>query len=118
MQNILLSSAKRHQKDHKRYNLKKVFALVQENKHPDRIIEAIKHELRKYVKRERNKKLPEGSDFWQLDCKFGKSSDDTVTLSFADIIKELDKAREEDWKECYIEIISKATQKTSQDEEI
>ena len=97
--------------------MKKVFALEQENKHPDRIVEAIKHELRKYVKRERNKKLPEGSDFWQLDCKIGKSSDEAEIVLFAELIKSLDKAREEDWKECYIEIISTATQKKLQDEE-
>ena len=91
--------------------MKKLFILQQENKHPDRVIEAIKNEIRKYVKRERKKKLPEGSDFWNLKCKFGKSSDDAESFTFAQMVKELDMAREEEWSECYIEIITKAEQR-------
>ena len=51
--------------------MKKTFQLHIEGKNPNRVLEAVKHELRKYVKRERRRDLPEGADFWDFDCKFG-----------------------------------------------
>ena len=38
--------------------MKKNFALHIEGKNTDRVLEAIKHEIRKYFKRERNRVLP------------------------------------------------------------
>src|SRR5438445_150104 len=51
--------------------MKKTFQLKAEGKHPDRVLEAVKHEIRKYIKRERRRELPAGADFWDFDCKFG-----------------------------------------------
>ena len=36
-----------------RIPMKKTFQLAQEGKKPDRLLEATKHEIRKYIKRER-----------------------------------------------------------------
>ena len=55
--------------------MKKTFPINDRKNTPARAIEAIKSELRKYVKRERKKKLPEGVDFWDFDCKVGESAD-------------------------------------------
>ena len=38
--------------------MKKNFPLQAEGKHPDRVLEAVKHEIRKYFKRERNRDVP------------------------------------------------------------
>ncbi len=51
--------------------MKKTFALRPEGKNPDRVLDAIKNELRKYMKRERRRDLPAGADFWDFDCKLG-----------------------------------------------
>jgi hypothetical protein len=51
--------------------MKKTFQLQVEGKHPERLLEAIKHDIRKYLKRERRRDVPEGADFWDFDCKFG-----------------------------------------------
>ncbi len=96
--------------------MKKIFQLKQENKHPDRIIEAIKNELRKYVKRERAKKLPDGNDFWDLTCKFGATSEQSQAMPFAQLIKSLDEARVNEWQECFVEITSRAKKKILQDD--
>ena len=47
--------------------MKKTFKLNIEGKNPARLLEATKHEIRKYVKRERRVPLPEGVDFWDFD---------------------------------------------------
>ena len=56
--------------------MKKTFNLTHPKLQVSRVIEAIKYEVKKYLKRERNKTLPEGVDFWDFDCRFG---DDEAT---------------------------------------
>lgn len=93
--------------------MKKTFKLIDEKKKPERIIEANKHEIRKYLKRERGKKLPEGADYWDFDCCFGPNSEETESLHVAEITSALDKANEAKWEQCYIEIIAKPAQRVA-----
>jgi len=97
--------------------LKKTFKLKVENKHPDRLLEAIKHEIRKYIKREKRKPLPEDVDFWQFDCKFAKDSNEPEVIKFVDITKNIDEASNEGCESFYIEILSKKGFKTKKEEE-
>lgn len=86
--------------------MKKTFKLNVENKHPDRQIESIKHEIRKYIKREKNKPLKEGVDFWKFECKFAKDSEEPKTIEFVDITKNIDEASNEKCETLYMEILS------------
>lgn len=97
--------------------MKKVFKLTQENKHPDRVLDSIKYDIRRYLKRERKKKLPEDAIFWEFDCKFGKNSDEAGSINVSEIITSLDKAKESGWDEFYIEIIAKPSDKVKKTEE-
>ena len=97
--------------------MKKIFHLQQENKHPDRVLESIKYEIRRYLKRERKKKLPDNAVFWDFDCRFGQNSEEASSLPASGIISALDKANEDKWSQCYIEIIAKASFKARSDEE-
>jgi len=91
--------------------LKKVFKLTQENKHPDRVLDSIKYDIRRYLRRERGKKLPKDAIFWEFDCNFGKNSDEAESINVSAITESLDKAKEEGWEAFYIEIISKPSDK-------
>lgn len=92
--------------------MKKTFKLTDEKKHPDRIIEGIKHELRKYLKRERSKKLPESETmYWDFACRFGQSAEQSEAVEFNAIMEGLDKSRALGWEACYIEILAKAVAK-------
>ncbi len=97
--------------------MKKVFKLTQENKHPDRVLDSIKYDIRRYLKRERSKKLPKEAIFWDFDCSFGKNSDEAESIKASDITNLLDTAKEEGWEEFYIEIISKPSLKAKKKEE-
>ncbi len=70
--------------------MKKTFKLNIEGKHPDRVLEAVKHEIRKYVKRQRRVPLPAGVDFWDFDCRFGTTQDNAVVVHFATITALID----------------------------
>lgn len=96
--------------------MKKVFKLTQENKHPDRVLDSIKYDIRRYLKRERGKKLPKDAIFWEFDCSFGKNSDETESINASAITQYLNKAKEEGWKEFYIEIIAKPSKKVKRKE--
>ena len=96
--------------------MKKTFKLKVENKHPDRQIESIKHEVRKYIKREKNKPKPEGVDFWNFNCKFGKNNEEAIVIDFIDITKNIDQASAEDWETLYMEILSVAGKREAKPE--
>lgn len=91
--------------------MKKIFHLQVENKNSDRLVESIKHEIKKYIKRERAKKTPEGFHFWDFDCKFGETSENAQAIHQADLGEEIDKANSAKWSECYVEIIAKPAKK-------
>lgn len=86
--------------------MKKTFKLKVENKNPDRLLEKIKYEIRKYIKREKNKKLPEEVDFWKFECKFGKNEEEPEVIEFVDITKNIDEAASEGCESIYMEILS------------
>lgn len=86
--------------------MKKRFKLIEENRHPDRVVEAIKYEIRKYIKREKRKPLPEDVDFWKFECKFAKDDEEPYLIEFVDITKNIDEAANLKCESFYIEILS------------
>jgi hypothetical protein len=89
--------------------MKKIFKLHDEKKAPERIVEAIKNELRKYIKRERGKKAKEDSKlFWKIACRFGKSVDEARSVDFETLMKQLDTVVASEWSECFVEVVVSA----------
>jgi hypothetical protein len=87
--------------------MKKTFPLKAEGKNPERMLEATKHEIRKYIKRERRRALPEGVDFWDFDCKFGSSEATAAVAHLAELIPLIDALVKSDGAQFYIEILAK-----------
>jgi hypothetical protein len=87
--------------------MKKTFPLTAEGKHPDRLLEAIKHEVRKYFKRERRRALPEGVDFWDFDCQFGATQDAAVPVVEAELMRLMDAISQGGGTQFYVEILAK-----------
>ena len=87
--------------------MKKTFSLTVEGKHPDRLLDAIKHEIRKYLRRERNRPLPEGVDFWDFDCKFGPDTNAAAEVHLAQLIPCIDALVKDGGKQFYVEILAR-----------
>jgi hypothetical protein len=87
--------------------MKKTFQLHVQGKHPERLLEAIKHEIRKYIKRERRRDLPEGVDFWDFDCKFGTTLETAEVVHLNDITVRMDEVAQAQGSQCYVEILAK-----------
>jgi len=86
--------------------MNKSYKLIEEKRDKDRVVESIKHEIRKYIKREKNKPLPEDVDFWKLECKISKDSDKLAFVEFQNLIRTIDILVLEEAEILNIEILS------------
>ena len=87
--------------------MKKTHPLMVEGKKPERVLDALKHTLRQYVRRERNKPLPEGVDYWDFDCQLGLQADTAQRVHVAELNKALDALAIEGAVAVYVEILRK-----------
>jgi len=92
--------------------MKKTFQLEIENLNPDRVLEGIKKEIRKYIKREKKKKLPEDMDMWTMNCKFAIGDATPKPIGFIDIMKNVDAAANSESNTFYLEILTSAVKRT------
>lgn len=87
--------------------MKKIFPLHIEGKHPDRVLDALKHELHKYLKRERSRAMPIGSDYWAFDCKIGVSAETAQPVHVAELSGALDAVARDGATQAYVEILAR-----------
>jgi hypothetical protein len=87
--------------------MRKTFQLTQEGRHPDRVLEAVKHEIRKYLKRERRRDLPEGVDFLDFDCRCGATKDSAEVVHLSALMTSLDAVAKGGATEAYVEVLAK-----------
>ena len=92
--------------------MKKTFKLHVEGKNSDRLLDAIKNEVRKYVKRERRKTLPSGANYWAFDCKFGVNAEAAELLHLGEITKQMDVVAKAGGDSFYVEILARAAVRT------
>ena len=87
--------------------MKKTFNLTHPKIKYDRLVEGVRHDVKKYLKRERRKKLPSGVDYWDFDCKFGRTEEEAGVIHVSDIGKCIDEVQRESLTSFYLEILAK-----------
>jgi hypothetical protein len=87
--------------------MKKTFQLTVEGKNRDRVVEAVKNEIRKYLKRERRRDVPAGADYWDFDCKFGLAQESAEVVHLGNLIGLIDGVAKEGGDKFYVEILAK-----------
>jgi len=87
--------------------MKKTFDLTDPKIKYPRHIEAVKNQIRKYLKRERRKTLPDGFDRWQFECKFGETKDAAEPIQESDLTSQINQAEAKSLTSFYIEILAK-----------
>jgi CCR4-NOT transcriptional regulation complex NOT5 subunit len=98
--------------------MKKIYKLTDEKKHEDRVLEAVKNDIRKYVKREKKKDLSDKKTmYWDFDCKVGTSSADAKVVAYEELIKALDAVKATGATEAYVEVMAKEVTKPVKIEE-
>jgi hypothetical protein len=87
--------------------MKKEFKLTDPKKAPARQVDYVKHEINKYLARERRKAPKEGADYWDFDCKLGKDKESAVVIAVSEINKAIDKEVTNNSESFYIEVLAK-----------
>ncbi|WP_041277832.1 DUF6172 family protein [Desulfotalea psychrophila] len=87
--------------------MKKTFKLTHPKIKVPRLVEAIKHEVKKYIKRERGKTLPGNVDFWDFECRFGLDQTSSEAIHLSEINKYISQAEEKQLESFYLEILAK-----------
>ena len=87
--------------------MKKTFQMSHPKIKLPRLVEAIKYEVKKYLKRERRKTLPEGVDFWDFDCRYGADEASSEVIHVATINQHISQAEADGLKSFYLEILAK-----------
>ncbi len=96
--------------------MKKTFDLNVPNKKRERQVESIKHEVRKYIKREKNKILPDDYDYWKFVCKFALENEEVQNIEFTEIITCIDKAYESQKDTFYLEILKEPAKREKKED--
>jgi hypothetical protein len=97
--------------------MKKTFKMTHQKIQVPRLVEAIKHEVKKYLQRERRKPLPPEVDFWDFDCRFGVDEASSEVIHVADINKTISKAEEQQLESFYLEILAKPGHRSKKTEQ-
>ena len=87
--------------------MKKTYVLDVAGKNRDRLLDASKHDIRKYVKRERARSLPAGVDFWDFDCKLGSTEATSASVHLAALIAAADGLAKDGAESFYVEVVTK-----------
>ena len=95
--------------------MKKTFTLNHEKIKYPRMVDAAKHEVKKYLKRERNKTLPEDADYWAFDCKFGNTAEDAQVVHVAELSNQIGEIEKQGLTSFYVEILARPAQRLQLD---
>lgn len=87
--------------------MKKTFKMSHPKIKVPRLVEAIKYEVKKYIRRERRKTLPLDVDFWDFDCRFGADEASSEVIHLSAINKSISLAEEKQLESFYLEVLVK-----------
>ena len=87
--------------------MKKTFKMTHPKIKAPRLVEAIKHEVKKYIKRERRKTLPPNVDYWDFDCRYGENETSSEAIHLSEINKFISQAESKQLESFYLEILVK-----------
>ena len=93
--------------------MRKTFSLTAVGKANARVVESVKHEVRKYVKRERAKQLPPQSDAWEFVCKVGSDSPSAERKPLRDVGAAIDAIASTGATQVYLEVLAIPARRSS-----
>jgi hypothetical protein len=86
--------------------MKKVFPFTSPGRDRARVVESIKHDVRKYVKRERKKTPPDDFELWDFNCRVGASPETAVAKSVKELSAAIDAVAATEAPAAYVEILA------------
>lgn len=84
--------------------MRRTYRLDIEGKNRDRLVEASKHDIRKYIRRERRKALPAGAHFWDFDTRFGVDEASAADIAPAELMRRIDALVAEGGNQFFVQV--------------
>ncbi|MGH1441641.1 MAG: DUF6172 family protein [Cellvibrionaceae bacterium] len=88
--------------------MKRTFKLDHPKIKVARMVDSAKHEIKKFLKKERKKPLPSGAKYWGFDCRFGQSEDSAVEIPLSSLTQHIDELVANNIMTMYVELTAKA----------
>lgn len=85
--------------------MKKTYAFHKDGRHPDRVLEAIKHDIRRDMKRQRSKPLPDGTDYWTFNARLGIDAASAEAVHPAALTDQVEDLARSGATACYVELL-------------
>lgn len=98
--------------------MKKTFKMAHPKIKLPRLVEAIKHDVKQYIQRERRKALPPEVDFWDFDCRFGVDEANSDAIHLSAINKAISAAETDQLPSFYLEILAKPGYRSKKPQQI
>lgn len=89
--------------------MKLTFPLPQTESERPRAVTAVQQKVRKYLKRERRKRFPEGFDCWEFDCRFGVGEAVPSVVAADAIVPAIEAAAAGGATQVFVEILARAS---------
>ena len=96
--------------------MKKTFPLTAPGKAPARVVESVKHDVRKYVQREHRKALPPGFDQWGFRCKVGPDPEHAADCELGNLSPAIDAIAKTGAPQVYVEILAEPARRVRPEE--
>ena len=90
-----------------RIPMKKTYKLDHPKIKTPRIVDSIKHDIKKYLKKERSNTLPAGAKFWSFECKLGQSEETATVVPQLSLMSSIDDMVENKIMKIYVEMTAK-----------
>lgn len=84
--------------------MKKTFKLDHPKIKAPRLVDSMRHEIKKFLKSERRKPLPEGAKYWSFECKLAESESSAISVPFQSLSESIDTLVENNAKSIYLEL--------------
>ncbi|MFT6388171.1 MAG: hypothetical protein ACJAUP_001547 [Cellvibrionaceae bacterium] len=93
--------------------MKKTFKLDHPKIKVPRIVDSVKHDIKKFLKKERKNPLPSGATYWGFECRFGQSEETAIDVPLSSLTNNIDELVENNIMTIYVEIKAKAIEATT-----
>lgn len=94
-------------------SMKQTFRLTAPGKDDARVRDKIRHEINKYVKRERRKEVPEGYFRWDMDCRAGDDESTAMEVPLKELGQKIDAIAADGAEKVFVEVLAKAVKRSA-----
>lgn len=94
--------------------MKKTFTLEHPKIKAPRIVDSIKHEIKKHLKKERQKPLPPNTTYWGFSCRVGQYEETAIEVHLSQLNKNIDSLAENNASHIFVEIKANAIKANKQ----